>query len=109
MPQSNVKYGMNMAFGGAGVFDTGNAVPNVSTQIDYLERLIHQKLYSTNDITNSVALLSLAGNDYVHFVTTNGSLQVFFSLISPFTLSLSLSHLFAKVYFHLIILSKVSI
>lgn len=90
MPQ-NMRYGVNLAFGGAGVFDTdrGGASPNISTQIDYLADLVvTHKVYSTSNLTNSVALVSVAGNDYAHYVATNGSLEVLICLYSLYGLFL---------------------
>lgn len=72
MPQ-HVKYGMNFAFGGTGVFNTLVPLPNMTNQIDFLQQLIKDKVYSALDLTNSVALVSVAGNDYSHFLQTNGS------------------------------------
>ncbi|CAJ1886324.1 unnamed protein product [Sphenostylis stenocarpa] len=69
----HVKYGMNFAFGGTGVFNTLVPFPNMTTQIDFLQQLIKDKVYSALDLTNSVALLSVAGNDYSRFMQTNGS------------------------------------
>ncbi|KAI9090589.1 hypothetical protein K1719_028442 [Acacia pycnantha] len=77
-----MKRGMNFAFGGAGVFDTDIGIPNVTTQIDYLEELIKHKVYTSADLTNSVALVSVAGNDYTHYVATNGSFQALPSFIA---------------------------
>ncbi|XP_054782779.1 GDSL esterase/lipase At5g03610-like isoform X2 [Prosopis cineraria] len=71
----NVKRGMNFAFGGAGVFDADIGAPNVSTQIDNLEQMIKHKVYTSEDLTNSVALVSVAGNDYAHYVATSGSFE----------------------------------
>lgn len=72
MPQ-HLKYGMNFAFGGTGVFNTFVPLPNMTTQIDFLEQLIKDKVYTTLDLTNSVALVSVAGNDYGRYMLTNGS------------------------------------
>jgi len=72
MPQ-HVKYGMNFAFGGTGVFNTFVPLPNMTTQIDFLQQLIKDKVYTALDLTKSVALVSVAGNDYSHFILTNGS------------------------------------
>ncbi|KAK7278640.1 hypothetical protein RJT34_23674 [Clitoria ternatea] len=81
MPQ-HLKYGMNFAFGGTGVFDTFAKAPNMTTQIHLFQQLIQHKLYSPSDLTNSVALVSVAGNDYTHFAATNGSAQGFPSFIA---------------------------
>ncbi|KAK7396665.1 hypothetical protein VNO78_17821 [Psophocarpus tetragonolobus] len=72
MPKQ-VKYGMNFAFGGTGVFNTLAPLPNMTTQIDFLQHLIQHKVYTALDLTNSVALVSVAGNDYVRFMQTNAS------------------------------------
>ncbi|XP_028782333.1 GDSL esterase/lipase At5g03610-like [Neltuma alba] len=82
MMEKNTEKGMNFAFGGAGVFDTDNGAPNVSTQIDYLEQLMKHKVFTSADLTNSMALVSLAGNDYAHYVATNGSFQALPSFIA---------------------------
>lgn len=74
MPQ-HLKYGMNFAFGGTGVFNTFIPLPNMTTQIDLLQQLIKDKVYSTLDLTKSVAFVSVAGNDYSHYLQTNGSIE----------------------------------
>lgn len=81
MPK-HLKYGMNYAFGGTGVFQTLFSGPNMTTQIDFFEQQIKDKLYSTKDIRNSVALVSVAGNDYTFYNVKNGSVQVYFQLLS---------------------------
>ncbi|XP_008232020.2 PREDICTED: GDSL esterase/lipase At5g03610-like [Prunus mume] len=60
---------MNFAFGGTGVFDTLVSGPNLTTQIDFFEQLLQQKVYAKNDVVkSSIALVSVAGNDYAaHF------------------------------------------
>ncbi|CAN0880010.1 GDSL esterase/lipase At5g03610 [Linum grandiflorum] len=72
---NSVKYGMNFAFGGTGVFDTLTPEPNMTTQIDLLQQMVSQKTYSAMDLHNSVALVSVAGNDYSTYLATNGSLE----------------------------------
>ena len=76
MAKKILRRGMNFAFGGAGVFDTYSGIPNVSTQIDDLEDLIKHKVYTSVDLNNSVALLSVAGNDYANYKATNHSFKV---------------------------------
>ncbi|CAJ2632382.1 unnamed protein product [Trifolium pratense] len=71
----HLKYGMNFAFGGTGVFETLNPGPNMTTQIDFFEGALKDKLYTTEDINNSVALVSVAGNDYTRYTVKNGSIQ----------------------------------
>ncbi|KAL6289317.1 hypothetical protein ACE6H2_006827 [Prunus campanulata] len=67
--KSKLQSGMNFAFGGTGVFDTLVSGPNLTTQIDFFEQLLQQKVYAKNDVVNSsIALVSVAGNDYAaHF------------------------------------------
>ncbi|KAK7278641.1 hypothetical protein RJT34_23675 [Clitoria ternatea] len=63
------KYGMNFAFGGTGVFNTSSSYPNMTTQIDFFTQLIQEKVYTASDLSNAVALVSVAGNDYYHFMS----------------------------------------
>ncbi|TKY53072.1 GDSL esterase/lipase [Spatholobus suberectus] len=80
--QQHLKYGMNFAFGGTGVFDTSSKNPNMTIQIDFFKQLIKENVYTTSDLSNSVALVSVAGNDYNHYMTTNGSIEGFPSFIA---------------------------
>ncbi|ONI21683.1 hypothetical protein PRUPE_2G081000 [Prunus persica] len=52
-----------------GVFDTLVSGPNLTTQIDFFEQLLQQKVYAKNDVVkSSIALVLVAGNDYAaHF------------------------------------------
>ncbi|KAK7274707.1 hypothetical protein RIF29_15804 [Crotalaria pallida] len=68
-----LKYGVNFAFGGTGVFNTTARAPNMTIQIDLFEQVIKDNVYTPSDISNSVAYVSLAGNDYVYYFLTNGS------------------------------------
>ena len=67
---------MNFAFGGTGVFDTFINAPNMSTQIDFFQQLLEEKVYTKQDLNSSIALVSLAGNDYTTYIQRNGELQV---------------------------------
>ncbi|XP_027352871.1 GDSL esterase/lipase At5g03610-like [Abrus precatorius] len=71
----HVKYGMNFAFGGTGVFNTSTPGPNMTAQIDLFHQVIKYKVYSASDLSNSVAFVSVAGNDYSNYLVTNGSAQ----------------------------------
>ncbi|XP_050153490.1 GDSL esterase/lipase At5g03610-like isoform X1 [Malus sylvestris] len=75
--KSKLENGMNFAYGGTGVFDTLVSGPNLTTQIGFFQQLLEQeKVYDKRDlIKSSVALVSVAGNDYTtHFVKPgNGS------------------------------------
>ncbi|KAK6944020.1 GDSL lipase/esterase [Dillenia turbinata] len=68
-----LRYGMNFAYGGTGVFDTTAPEPNMTTQIDFFQQLIHDKVYTQEDLASSIALVTLAGNDYGAFKARNGS------------------------------------
>ncbi|KAJ9695157.1 hypothetical protein PVL29_010582 [Vitis rotundifolia] len=72
---------MNFAFGGTGVFDTLVALPNMTTQIDFLQELLSNKVYTWPDLQSSVALVSIAGNDYSAYLARGGSFQTLQSFI----------------------------
>ncbi|KAK7392592.1 hypothetical protein VNO78_21035 [Psophocarpus tetragonolobus] len=80
IPQQ-LKYGMNFAYGGTGVFDTSSKNPNMTIQIDFLNQLIKENVYTTSDLYNSVAHVSVAGNDYNFYLSRNGSIEGFPSFI----------------------------
>ena len=67
---------MNFAVGGTGVFDTSSINPNMTIQIDFFEQIIKDKVYTASALSNSVAYVSVAGNDYNHYLSFNGSVQV---------------------------------
>lgn len=73
---SDLQYGINFAYGGTGVFQTLVDGPNMTLQIDSLEQLIQQNIYTRPDLESSVALVSAAGNDYTAFVVKNRSITV---------------------------------
>ncbi|XP_065857723.1 GDSL esterase/lipase At5g03610-like [Euphorbia lathyris] len=79
---NRMKYGMNFAYGGTGVFNTFVAEPNMTTQIDLLQQMINQKVYTSYDLQSSAALVSLAGNDYSTYLARNGSAQGFEGFIT---------------------------
>ncbi|KAJ0263698.1 GDSL esterase/lipase [Hirschfeldia incana] len=63
-------YGMNYAYGGTGVFKTfNNPLPNMTTQIDYFQKVLASgNIYSPSHVHSSLALVSNAGNDYGTFI-----------------------------------------
>ncbi|KAL2931244.1 hypothetical protein RDABS01_036654 [Bienertia sinuspersici] len=66
---------MNFAYGGTGVFDTDISQPNMTSQINLFENIVTQdKVYTNTDLQSSVALVSLAGNDYSNYLK-HGSKQ----------------------------------
>jgi len=67
---------MNFAYGGTGVFDTSSKNPNMTIQIDLFKQLIKENVYTASDLSRSVALVSVAGNDYNFYLARNGSIQV---------------------------------
>lgn len=71
-----LKLGMNFGYGGTGVFDTSYPYPNMTVQIDLFQSLINHKHYTSRHLSNSIALVSVAGNDYSYYLATNGTLQV---------------------------------
>ncbi|KAL2481653.1 GDSL esterase/lipase [Abeliophyllum distichum] len=76
-------YGMNFAYGGSGVFNTfGDLLPNMSTQIDFFEKLINDSVYTKWDLQSSAVHVSLAGNDYSTYLANGGAFQGMASFIS---------------------------
>lgn len=73
---SNQQYGINFAYGGTGVFQTLVDGPNMTVQIDSLEKLIQQNVYTKQDLNSSFALVSVSGNDYTAFLVNNRTLTV---------------------------------
>ncbi|XP_027367492.1 GDSL esterase/lipase At5g03610-like [Abrus precatorius] len=80
--KQHLKYGMNFAFGGTGVFNTLSSNPNMTIQIDFFKQLIEENVFTASDLSNSVALVSVAGNDYSYYLATNGSIEGFPSFIA---------------------------
>ncbi|KAF8021825.1 hypothetical protein BT93_G2077 [Corymbia citriodora subsp. variegata] len=68
-----LQHGMNFAYGGTGVFDTMAREPNMTAQIDCFQSLVEQNVYTEHDLSSSIALVSLAGNDYAAFAMKNGN------------------------------------
>ncbi|CAK8573056.1 unnamed protein product [Lathyrus sativus] len=73
---SNLQYGINFAHGGTGVFQTSINGPNMTVQIDSLEKLIKQNVYTKQDLKSSIALVSASGNDYVAFVSNRSITEI---------------------------------
>ncbi|KAK6231805.1 hypothetical protein QUC31_010961 [Theobroma cacao] len=91
-----LKYGVNFAYGGTGVFDTLVPEPNMTTQIDFLQQLLNDSVYTKRGLKTSVALVSLAGNDYSAYIARNGSAAGFpafiESVVSQLTVNLKRIH-----------------
>lgn len=77
--KSVVQNGVNFAHGGTGVFQTLVDLPNMTTQIDFFQQLIHKNVFTTDDLSSSIALVSVAGNDYAAYLARQGSFQVLFT------------------------------
>ncbi|KAF7148424.1 hypothetical protein RHSIM_Rhsim03G0077900 [Rhododendron simsii] len=73
---NRLRYGINFAYGGTGVFKTLVMDPNMTTQIDFFQNLINESVYSKGDLQSSLALLSIAGNDYGAFLSKGGTAQI---------------------------------
>lgn len=73
---SNLQYGINFAHGGVGIFETLTKGPNMTVQIDSLENLVQQNVYTKQDLESSVALVAVSGNDYTAFLVNNKSITV---------------------------------
>ncbi|XP_027171788.1 GDSL esterase/lipase At5g03610-like [Coffea eugenioides] len=72
--KKDLQYGINFAFGGAGVGKTLSSVPNFSTQVDFFEELIKKAVYSKCDLEHSLTLVTLSGNDYSAFLARGGTI-----------------------------------
>ncbi|KAG8645352.1 hypothetical protein MANES_10G057800v8 [Manihot esculenta] len=94
--KSLLRFGMNFAYGGTGIFDTLNNGPDMSTQINYFQQLLEENVYTKQDLNSSIALVSLAGNDYNTYLYKNGNLtdlpDFSTSLIKQLSLNLKRIH-----------------
>ena len=76
VPPKHLKYGMNFAHGGTGVFDTLISDPNMTAQISSFQQLIGKSVYTPEDLKSSVSLVTVSGNDYGAYLFRNGTLEV---------------------------------
>lgn len=68
---------MNFAHGGTGVFTTMVDGPNMTTQINGFQQLVQdEEVYSPQNMSSSIALVSVAGNDYAAYLTKKGTNEV---------------------------------
>ncbi|XP_074305963.1 GDSL esterase/lipase At5g03610-like [Silene latifolia] len=72
---SHLRYGMNLAYGGTGVFDTKMPYPNMTTQINMFQQLLNQSIFTPQDLQHSIAYVSLVGNDYTNYLANGGTAQ----------------------------------
>lgn len=85
-----LRCGLNFAYGGTGVFDTGNLQPNLTTQIGLLQGLIKEKVYTKRDLKAALALVAVSGNDYDSYTSTGGTEQVTSLNLLPLLQSIAL-------------------
>ncbi|KAL5069147.1 hypothetical protein RYX36_020034 [Vicia faba] len=94
---SDLQFGINFAYGGTGVFDTFLKGPNMTIQINSFEEIIKQNIYTKSDIDYSVALVTVAGNDYFQYLFKDGKnikeiLDFSASLINQLSINLKRIH-----------------
>ncbi|KAL3534279.1 hypothetical protein ACH5RR_002740 [Cinchona calisaya] len=70
-----VRYGVNFAYGGTGVFDTGVGNPDITDQIYILKKLLNDSVIKKSDLESSLCLLSVAGNDYAAYLLNGGKIE----------------------------------
>jgi hypothetical protein len=81
-----LRYGMNFAYGGTGVFQTLYWGPNMTTQIDFFHRLITDNVFTIRDLHSSVALVTLSGNDYTYIVSrVSAQVRIYYSFYYKFS------------------------
>ncbi|XP_031268398.1 GDSL esterase/lipase At5g03610-like [Pistacia vera] len=68
---SNLQHGMNFAYGGTGVFNTMANEPNMTVQINNFQQQLEENVFTKHDLNSSIALVSLAGNDYLTYIMKN--------------------------------------
>ncbi|XP_062166553.1 GDSL esterase/lipase At5g03610-like [Alnus glutinosa] len=68
-----LKYGMNFALGGTGVYETSTQGPTMTTQIDSFQNVITDNVFNISDIQSSVTLVTLSGNDYLAYIRNHGT------------------------------------
>ncbi|KAH7854212.1 hypothetical protein Vadar_011433 [Vaccinium darrowii] len=79
---NRLKYGMNFAYGGTGVFNTLVNSPNMSTQIDFFQNLMDESVYKKTELEGSLSLVTVSGNDYSTYLAEGGTTQGFPSFIA---------------------------
>ncbi|KAL3533829.1 hypothetical protein ACH5RR_007350 [Cinchona calisaya] len=76
----HLQYGVNFAYGGTGVFATGDAgegYPDLAGQIDLLKKYLNDSFINKSDLETSLSFLSVNGNDYIsYFYDQNGTIEV---------------------------------
>ncbi|XP_027155587.1 GDSL esterase/lipase At5g03610-like [Coffea eugenioides] len=81
--KSALENGLNFAQGGTGVFTTLANGPNMTTQINVFQQLVQEEeVYSPENMSSSVALVSVAGNDYAAYFGKSGTNENISDLIN---------------------------
>ncbi|KAJ4847136.1 hypothetical protein Tsubulata_018414 [Turnera subulata] len=70
--ESELKNGMNFAFGGSGALTTWENV-TLSVQLRQFKQLVESKVFTPSDLQDSVAVLSSIGNDYYFYLRTKNA------------------------------------
>ncbi|KAJ4829940.1 hypothetical protein Tsubulata_021506 [Turnera subulata] len=68
--ESELKNGMNFAFGGSGALTTWENV-TLSVQLRQFKQLVESMVFTPSDLQDSVAVLSSVGNDWGYFFAIN--------------------------------------
>ncbi|KAL6609628.1 hypothetical protein ACP70R_039597 [Stipagrostis hirtigluma subsp. patula] len=68
--------GMNLAFGGAGVFEVPHKVPTLGKQVGYFKKLIKDGILNPRMLRESVALVAISGNDYARLAKMTGTTEM---------------------------------
>ncbi|KAJ4825232.1 hypothetical protein Tsubulata_035453 [Turnera subulata] len=68
---SELKNGMNFAFGGSGALTTWESV-TLSVQLGQFKQIVKSMVFTANDLKDSVAVLSSIGNDWAYYVANHG-------------------------------------
>lgn len=55
---------MTFAYAGAGVFNSLHKVPTLANQVDTFKNMVKDGTISNQQLSNSVALVAISGNDY---------------------------------------------
>ena len=58
------------------MFNTSNGLPNLGFQINLLEQLVQEGIFSVQDLKSSVVLVSVSGNDYSYYLQTHGGYKL---------------------------------
>ncbi|KAJ4824225.1 hypothetical protein Tsubulata_022743 [Turnera subulata] len=66
--KDELQYGMNFAYGGSGALPDAWENRTVALQTNTFLEVLDERVFTEDDLKNSVAVLSLIGNDYTRYV-----------------------------------------